>query len=81
MNYAAQIEARISQERKDAIKASRAVIKGQVSEHLAPFLPNFPYDSSDAKFFGQPIDLVVFPGMSAGEVAEVVLMDSELHLG
>jgi len=61
--------------RKDAVDTSRAVLKGQISEEMAPFLPEFPYESSDARFMGSPIDLVIFEGMSKGLVTGIVLVD------
>lgn len=61
--------------RKDAVDTSRAVLKGKISEEMAPFLPGFPYDSSDCKFFGSPIDILVFDGMSEGNVKSIVIVD------
>ena len=48
--------------RKDAISRSRAVLGGQFSENLAPFLPDFPYKPNECSFLGKPIDFVVFKG-------------------
>ena len=61
--------------RKDAVDTSRAVLKGQISEEMAPFLPEFPYDSSDARFLGSPVDFLIFRGMSKGQVEEIVVVD------
>ena len=58
----AYVEARTA--RADALKRSRAVIKGQVSENLAPMLPDFPYQLTDARFLGNPVDFIVFDGYS-----------------
>ena len=46
--------------RKKAIRQSEAVIKGNISEQLAPFLPGFPFNPKDCRFIGKPIDLIVF---------------------
>jgi predicted Holliday junction resolvase-like endonuclease len=62
-------------QKADSLKKQRSVVKGQLVEQIAPLLPEFSYDTSDAKFFGQPIDFVVFDGMSEGEVRKVVLLD------
>ena len=62
-------------QKADSLKKQRSVVKGQLVEQIAPLLPEFPYDTSDAKFFGQPIDYVVFDGMSEGEIRKVVLLD------
>lgn len=67
---------RIKKERQDAINRSRAVIAGQMTEQVAPFLKDFPCNPSDARFIGKPIDFVAFPGlMENDEVREVLLIE------
>lgn len=61
--------------REDAIKKSQSVIMGKVTEHLAPYLAQFPYNPKDARFIGTPIDLLVFNGLDAGNVSEVVFIE------
>lgn len=41
-------------------KKSSEVRLGQISEQLAPFLSDFPFDPKRAKFLGDPIDMVCF---------------------
>jgi len=42
---------------------SRATIKGQLAERLLPFdREKFPWNPSDARFIGHPIDYIVFDG-------------------
>jgi len=41
-------------------KKQSEVRLGQVSEHFAPLLKDFPYDSKNVRFLGSPIDFVVF---------------------
>lgn len=66
--------------RQEALERSRAVLRGKISEQLAPLLPNFPFDPADARFIGNPIDYVVFDGYSKlrnggkGELS-IVLLD------
>jgi len=50
--------------RADAVKRSQSGIKGRVSENFAPFLKGFPYKPTDCRFLGDPVDLIVFDGMS-----------------
>lgn len=67
---------RIKKERQDAINRSRAVIAGQMTEQVAPFLKGFPCNPSDARFIGKPVDFVAFPGlMENDEVREVLLIE------
>lgn len=61
--------------RQDAIKRSRAVIGGQVSEQLAPFLPDFPWRPTEARFIGKPIDFLIFKGLDGKEIEEVVFVE------
>ncbi len=68
-------EERLDEIRKQAIGQSRAVLGGKFTEQMAPYLPEFQYDPTEARFIGSPIDLVVFPGLAAGEPTEVVLIE------
>ena len=62
---------KIPKEREDAIKQSRAVLSGQFSEQIAPYLPDFPFNPTEARFMGKPIDFVVFKGMDEKKIEEV----------
>ncbi len=68
MNYTRTI-------RQDSVQRSRAVISGQVHEQLLPYLPDFPFDPKDVRFLGAPVDLIVFDGMNAGELREIILVE------
>lgn len=61
--------------RKDAIRRSQSVIKGKVAEQIAPFLPGFKYDPRDCRFLGSPVDLIIFDGMAAGRLKQVVFVE------
>jgi predicted Holliday junction resolvase-like endonuclease len=41
-------------------KKSSEIRLGQISEHIAPFINTFPFDSKKARFLGTPIDMIVF---------------------
>ena len=60
---------------REAITQSRAVLGGKFVEQLAPYLPEFKYDPTEARFIGSPIDLIVFPGLAAGDPKEIVIME------
>jgi len=60
---------------RDAVTQSRAVLSGKFTEQMAPYLPDFKYDPTEARFIGSPIDLIVFPGLSRGEPEEIVIME------
>ena len=67
--------------RSHALMMSRAVMRGQVSEQLAPLLPGFPYAAMDARFLGHPIDYVVFDGYGSDDELEVVLVEVKTGRG
>ncbi|MDD5127569.1 MAG: Holliday junction resolvase-like protein [Dehalococcoidales bacterium] len=60
---------------RDAINQSRAVLGGKFTEQMAPFLPDFRYDPTEARFIGNPIDFIVFPGLAQGDPREIVIME------
>ena len=61
--------------RADAIKKSRAVLGGKFSENIAPYLPNFNYNPSDARFIGAPIDFVIFDGLSDDNLKQIIFLE------
>lgn len=61
--------------RKEAIMKSRAVLGGQFSENLAPYLPDFPYLPTECKFLGKPADFLVFKGMDEKKINEVIFVE------
>lgn len=61
--------------RADAINRSQSVIVGKVTEHLIPYLPDFNYNPKDVRFFGNPVDLIVFDGLSDGYVKKIVFIE------
>lgn len=65
----------VPQIREEAVKGSRAVLGGQFSEQLAPYLPDFPYSPTEARFIGKPIDFLVFKGMDQKEIDEVIFVE------
>lgn len=61
--------------RKDAAVRSRAVLSGQLNEQVAPYLPGFPAEPSEARFLGKPIDFVAFRGLDEKKVREIVFIE------
>lgn len=61
--------------REDSVSRSRSTLSGKFLEQLAPHFPDFPYDPTDLRFLGTPVDYIVFDGLSGGEVAEVVFLE------
>lgn len=55
-----ELEAKANYDKLLSQKKSSEVRLGQVSEQLAPFLKEFPYDPKKAHFLGMPVDYIVF---------------------
>jgi predicted Holliday junction resolvase-like endonuclease len=66
---------KIPKEREEAVKQSRAVLSGQFSEQIAPYLPDFPFSPTEARFIGKPVDFIVFNGMDEKKIEEVVFVE------
>ncbi len=71
-NYIKDFETDI---RKDAISKSKSVNLGKITEHLIPFFPDFPFDSTECRFLGSPIDLICFFGLSKDKVEKVIFVE------
>ncbi len=62
--------------RQDALKKSKAVLSGQISEHFVPFRRDiFPYNAKDSKFLGMPIDFIVFDGLTNGKLEKIIFLE------
>jgi len=61
--------------RQDAIKKSKAVTGGKITEHFVPFFHEFPFNPNDARFLGSPIDFVVFDGLDDDEDIDVIFVE------
>jgi predicted Holliday junction resolvase-like endonuclease len=61
--------------RADAIRRSSAVVAGQINEHFIPYMGVFPYNPKDARFFGAPVDLIVFEGMTEGDLRQIIFLE------
>ena len=70
-----QHEDKIPEIRETAIKQSRAVLSGQFSEQISPYMPDFPYKPTEARFIGKPVDFIVFKGMDEKKIEEVVFVE------
>lgn len=70
----------VAEARKDTLKKSRATLRGQATEHLAPIMTS-EWSHKDFRFTGNPIDYLICSGASAiidGEantIDEVVLLE------
>jgi predicted Holliday junction resolvase-like endonuclease len=49
--------------REDTLKRSRSILRGQASEHLAPYVIKNT-NPKDYRFMGNPVDYICFDGLS-----------------
>ncbi len=66
--------------REDAIKRSREVTFGKITEHFLPFHPAFDFNPKDVRFIGSPIDMIVFEGIT-DELEEINIHILEVKTG
>lgn len=65
----------------EAGQMSESVLRGRISEQLAPLRTDFPFEPADARFLGSPLDFLVFDGYTdviagrADRLREIVFID------
>lgn len=64
-------EKELSKEVDRALNAQRSIVKGQISEELFPMVSRRFGDVADFRFVGDPIDYVVFQGLSEQSDANI----------
>lgn len=56
--------------RRQTLEQSKHVLRGQVAEQFAPFMPDFPFRPKECHFLGAPVDFLVLDGLDGeGEVS------------
>lgn len=63
------------QERKNSVKRSRSIILWETYEKIAPLLQSIPYHPKDMNFLGKWVDYVVFDGLAAGKLKQIVFLE------
>ena len=61
--------------RQDAAERSGKALSGKYLEKFVPFLDRFGYDPHDVRWIGDPVDLVIFDGQSAGATKKIVFCE------
>jgi hypothetical protein len=62
---------------KAAVKTSRAVHIGQITEQIAALLPGFPYNPKDVQWVGGTVDAIVWDGLEDGRDVNIVFLDTK----
>jgi predicted Holliday junction resolvase-like endonuclease len=66
------VKALMKEARQQAVQRSRSTLLGKFFEHLAPFLQRFGHDPRDVRAIMDPIDYVVFDGLTVDRRVERV---------
>lgn len=66
---------KVERRKKDALAQSRVTLEGLWIEQLAPMLPDFPYNPRDLRHLGEPIDYIVFEGLTLDKLEAIVLLE------
>jgi predicted Holliday junction resolvase-like endonuclease len=65
----------VKMERRNAIKQSKAVNLWNISEQLAPVMPDFPYHIKDMVFIGKGFDYLVLDGLSEWNLRQIIFLE------
>ncbi len=60
---------------QQTLKQSKHVTIGFVQEKIAPLLPSFPYNPKDLVFIGKGVDYLVFDGLHAGKLKQIIFLE------
>jgi hypothetical protein len=66
---------RVKKIRAAALRQSRGVQLGLISEQVAALLPGFRYNPKDVQWIGGSVDAVVWNGLEGGGEVEIVFLD------
>lgn len=76
--FQSEIKQATEKARADSVKRQRSILKGQATEHLAPYI-NSNYNPKDYKFIGDPIDYIIYQGLSeikeTDRIEKIIFMD------
>jgi len=60
---------------KRAAKTTEAVNIGQMIEHIVPVLEGFSFEAADCRALFDPIDVIIFRGLTQSEVESITFME------
>ena len=61
--------------RKDSIKRQRAILKGGISETIAPWSMTIVNSVKELNFLGNPIDFIGFKGLDGNEEIKIIFIE------
>ncbi|MCS7093928.1 MAG: Holliday junction resolvase-like protein [Candidatus Aenigmarchaeota archaeon] len=70
--YIEEMEEKI---RRDAIERSSKILSGKIVEKLVPITKDFNHNPHDVRWLGDPVDFVVFDGLSEGNLKKITFVE------
>lgn len=85
-DFETDLEQKIKEAKKRSNNMQRNVLKGQIGEQFTPFIADFPYNPSDCRFLGEPIDYMIFQNLHAcseglADIEDVQIIIAEVKTG
>lgn len=74
-NHSAELRELEKVTRKDSTKRQRSILKGQISETLAPWTIDAVNSVKELSFLGNPIDFIGFKGLDTEEEIEIKFIE------
>ena len=74
-NHSAELRELEKVTRKDSTKRQRSILKGQISETLAPWTIDAVNSVKELSFLGNPIDFIGFKGLDTEEDIEIKFIE------
>lgn len=68
-------EESIPVQRKAAVRQSRAINAGKITQDMAPLLPDWPYALKDSRQVGDPLDYIIFDGLANDAVQKIIFVE------
>ena len=59
----------------EKVRRSSLVLSGKTMEKLVPFLEKFSHDAHDIRWLGDPVDFIIFDGLSEGNSNQITFCE------
>ena len=86
VDFEVELEQKVKDAKKRSNNMQRNILKGQIGEQFTPFIAEFPYNPSDCRFLGEPIDYMIFQNLHAcseglADIKDVQIIIAEVKTG
>lgn len=61
--------------KREAIERSSRILTGKTVEKLVPIVKEFKHNPQDVRWIGDPVDFIVFDGISEGKVKQITFVE------